>query len=628
MKTTAALRCVFISVLAIHVSPFIVDPVLTYAGDENCLQIQCVQTNQLLTCDDCIPVIVPDTVYEILLNSLYGSHLVANGFCNVSWTSVKILSIYNNLDDPSAKSIVDYAFDCLHDIEILRLSIGELTILTSNTFYGLLNVRSLYLTDCSRLKTPSLITALSLNTVVPKLNKLILHSMGSVYSGVQLSQEFIDALSLRNITELDLSLSYVHFVNVPFGRLCETLHSLNVSRTRIMYPSSLPRATCAALKVVDFSGAQFPQTIPVPKNMTLKNTVFRFDRWENYEFFSHASVVDVNYMISADHYVYFQNCTFKFSLNNSITEFHFNGYNMPIFELELIFRPNYLTHLDISNNRIESIGANTFRRLEYLKKLDLSNNKLGTTSKDTLRVLFHNNTNLVSLTMAYNGLTYLPQNIFAFNTKLEKLDLRGNKLNQIHFEISNLISLIDLDFKSNLIEYLDASSRRQVDTLYTRKQTSKKVRERNKKFVIDIRGNPFSCKCHSLNFIVWFINSPIFEHSRDDYHCEIDCQHIFMNTSAVTMAKYDCGRSARKLRKLLISTLIPCISLSITIAVTFLLIKRYRNSKKLQKLRRNIAQILDETFEFRFPVFLSYSSVDGKFVEEHIHLPLKVGCDA
>ena len=225
------------------------------------------------------------------------------------------------MDDPSAKSIVDYAFFCLHDIEILRLSIGELSILTSNTFYGLLNVRSLYLTDCSRLKTPSLIPALSLNTstVVPKLNKLILRSMGSVYSGVQLSQEFIDALSLRNITELDLSLSYVHFVNVPFGRLCETLHSFNVSRTRIMYPSSLPRATCAALKVADFSGAQFPQTIPVPKNMTLKNTVFRFDRWENYEFFSHASVVDVNYMISADHYVYFQNCTFKFSLNNSIT---------------------------------------------------------------------------------------------------------------------------------------------------------------------------------------------------------------------------------------------------------------------------------------------------------------------
>ena len=375
----------------------------------------------------------------------------------------------------------------------------------SNTFYSLLNVRCLYLTDCSRLKTPSLITALSLNTMVPKLNKLILRSMGMVYSVVQLSQEFIDALSLRNITELDLSLSYVLFVNVPFGRLYETLHSLNVSRTRLMYPSSLPRATCAALKVVDFSGAQFPQTIPVPKNMTLKNTVFRFDQWENYEIFSHASVVDVNYMISADHYVYFQNCTLIFSANTSITEFHFNGYNIPIFDLELIFRPNYLTHLDISNNRIESIGTNTFRRLEYLKKLDLSNNKFGNTSKDTLRVLFHNNTSLVSLTMAYDRLTDLPQNVFVFNTKLEKLDLRGNKLNQIHFEISNLTSLIDLDFKSNLIEYLDALSRQQVDTLYTCKQTSTKVKGRNKKFVIDIRGNPFSCKCHSLNFIVWFI---------------------------------------------------------------------------------------------------------------------------
>ena len=281
------------------------------------------------------------------------------------------------MDDPSAKSIVDYAFDCLLNIETLRLSIGELINLSFNTFYGLLSVRCLDLTDCYRLETPALVTALSLNTVVPKLNKLNLRNMGSVYSGVQFSPEFIDALSRRNIRELDLSLSYVYFESIPFGRLCETLQILNVSQTHIMYSSSLPRNTCGALQVVDFSGAQFPQAIPLPKNITLKDNAFRYDRWENYEFFSNTSVIYLNYMITADHFVYIQNATFVFAVNNSISEFHISGYNIPILELELIFRPNYLTYLDISNNRIERIGTNTFRRLEYLTKLDLSNNKLG-----------------------------------------------------------------------------------------------------------------------------------------------------------------------------------------------------------------------------------------------------------
>ena len=297
---------------------------------------------------------------------------------------------------------------------------------------------------------------------------------------------------------------------------------------------------------------------------------------------------------------------------------------MPIFELEFIFRPNQLTYLDISNNKIERIGANTFRRLDHLKRLDLSYNRLGIASKDTLTVLFRNNSKLLSLTLSYNGLTYLPQKVFEFNTQLEQLDVRGNKIKQIDFEISNLTSLMNMDLRDNLVEYFDASSMRQLDTLYKHNQMLNTVEGRNQSIVIDIRDSPFSCSCKSLDFIEWFVNSPIFEDSRDDYHCEIDGQHIPMSNNAVQMAKYDCGRSARKLRKELISSLVPCITLSIVIAVSILLVKRYRHVKNLQKLRRNIAQIREDTFDYRFPVFLSYASVDSKFAEEHIHEPLKV----
>ena len=233
-----------------------------------------------------------------------------------------------------------------------------------------------------------------------------------------------------------------------------------------------------------------------------------------------------------------------FAVNNTITEIHLSGYNLPIFEVEIMFRQNHLTYLDLSNNRIERIGADTFRSLKYLKKLDLSYNKLGTASNDKLIVLFRNNMKLVNLALAYNGLTCLPLNVFELNTQLEQLDVRGNKIKQIDFEISNLTSLTNLDLRGNLSEYLDVSSRQQVDTLFHNKQMIKAIMDRNGSFVVDIRNTPFSCKCHSLDFIVWFINSPIFENSRGNYNCEIDGQHISMNSKAITAARYECGKPA------------------------------------------------------------------------------------
>ena len=622
MNASVALSCALVIALAVHVksgSPVVSYHVSITSREDSCQRSKCFQRHQQLTCDDCIPSMVPGTVNEIILNSLHGYHLVAHRFCQFSWTNVTKLSIFNDLDDQSAITIGDYAFDCLNKIENLKLSIRKFSNVTTNTFYGLLNIISLDLTDCSRLETPALTLALFTGTVASKLNKLILTNMGSVFDGIQLSQELIDALAQRNITELNLSSSYVEFKNVLFGRLCETLQILNVSNTRILSISSIPRGKCRALKVLDISRTQFPRTILLHYNVTRKNYKWIFDHpW--FEFFSQASLVYFNGMVSRDHYVYYLNSTFTIAANNSITEFHFAGQNMPICELEFIFHPNYLTYLDISDNRIERLGVNSFRSLKFLKKLDLSDNKLRITSKETFTELFCNNAQLMSLNLANNDIEWLPQNVFEFNTELMQVNLKGNRMTQIHFQISHLTSLINIDFRSNLIEYLDASSMRQLDILYDMKQALKKETRINQSFYLDIRDNPFTCNCKALDFIVWFVNSPIVEDSRDDYHCEMDDQRITMNANAVATSKADCN----KLRKMLISTLAPCITLSIVIAVSFLMFKRYRYLKSRQKVQRKITQILEEKFEFRFPVFLSYSSENSEFVEQHIHLPLKV----
>ena len=626
MKISLALTVVSFFALVANGTPFTVDQMLTNTRDEPCQQTECIQRNQRMICNDCIPRTVPDTVDEIVLNALHGYRVVAHGFCKVSWAKVKMLSISNDFDYPGASTIiVDYAFDCLNKVETLKLSTRRLTNLTENSFYGLLNVRLLDLTTCIRLETPALTTALSLYTVVPNLNQLILSNMGSAYSGIQLSQEFIDVLAQRNITELNLSSSFVEFADVPFGRLCETLQMFNLSRAHILYTSIIPHVACESLQVVDFSGTQFPKSVILPRNLTVKNVKMCWNSgW--FEFFSRVRVIFLNNnnILPVDHYVYIENSTLTCAVNNAIREWHISGYNIPKFELEIIFRQNHLTYFDLSNNRIERLGPNTFRRLAHLKKLDLSNNKLGIATTETFTVVFRNNSKLISLNLAYNDLVYLPEKVFQFNRRLQQLDLTGNKITQIHFKISELTYLIYIDFRSNLINNLDASSRRQINMLYNNKQTYKNIMGTNKKIVIDLRDNPFSCSCHSLDFIRWFVNSPVFDDSRDEYFCEIDGQHIPMDTNAITTAKYDCDKPIRKMRQVLLSTLVPCITLSIAGIVSIILFKKYRKFKNVQKLRKNVAHINDETYGYRFPVFLSYASEDSMFVEVHILQPLKV----
>ena len=72
-------------------------------------------------------------------------------------------------------------------------------------------------------------------------------------------------------------------------------------------------------------------------------------------------------------------------------------------------------------------------------------------------------------------------------------------------------------------------------------------------FIVDLRDNPFSCQCDSLDFLQWFIDSPVFDKTRDQYNCEIDDLSVPMFVEAVEVAQKDCV----KLRRLLHPSLLP-----------------------------------------------------------------------
>ena len=616
------------------ISPYL-DTGLTFAvtsttsldHDQGCKE-SCNFKDRRIECTDCIPSNVTPAVREIVLSEFNESRFLPRMFCGVSWPKVVNLTIVN-----SAESFVDYfnfvnfTFDCLSTIKMLKLSFSLLSSLGVNAFDGLTNVKILDLTGCIRLEISGLTPGLLLEANVPKLQTIILSNLGSAYGGITISQEIIDILVNRNISSIDISSSTVRAANAPLNidRLCESLEKLNLANSRLLYSDAkvAPLSTCNSLRVVNLSGVQFPGT-PIPTgNITIPPGSYTFDPdW--FPVISNVSVIYLNNIISPDHFIHLNNLTLYLPQKNSIMEIHLSGYSMPVFEVKFKVDSNHVKYFDLSSNKIERLSPESFDNLEHLQIIDLSNNRLAISKQfeGTFSNLVRNNSKLEVARLAHNGLTYLPSKVFELNTALTRLDMSENKFTQITFEISHLYNLVLLDLRGNSVVYLNVWSMQQIDMLYKNKQ-EKRNETGNKTFILDLRNNPFSCQCHSLDFIKWFVDSPVFD-SRDLYHCEIDNQHVPMNTNAIKAAKYDCDKHKRKVRKLLLITLLPCASLGILVFISTVFFKWYKRKKVYRRLREQIDLIREDQLGYRFPVFLSYASEDSDFVESNILQPLEV----
>ena len=567
-----------------------------------------------MECIDCIPSNVTPAVNEIVLTDFNSSHFVPHMFCGVSWPRVVNLTIVNenSVKIDEAFGIGNLTFDCLHEIETLKLDFQVLKNLSRNALYGLDNVIILDFTHCIHLEVPELTIALSLDTNIPKLQRLILNNLGTAVDGIQLSQEFIDKLAHRKIQSLDMSSTTVGFVNpsVNVDKICDSLKTFNLANSLILHSHFENVSPCYSLRVLNLSGAKLPR-FPFPSgNITIPPPVppvFQVSPlW--YTFFSTVSVIYLNNIISPDHYIFLNNATLSIQVENSLTEIHLSGYSIPVCELKFKIDPNHVKYLDISNNKIERLSSDSLAYLEHLERIDLSNNRLSVSEQfdNTLSFIFRNNSKLEITELSHNGLTNLPSDMFKLNTELKRIDLSNNEVTQIPFEISHLYSLELLDLRENAVEYLNVWTRHQIDILYKNKQSKTEI----KPFTVDLRDNPFSCKCHSLDFIKWFVQSPVFDDTRDFYHCEINRKLLPMNTDAIEAGQYDCEKPQREARRLLIIVLVPCVS----VVMTIVLFKRYKRQKLLLRIREQINLIHEDQSDYKFPVFLSYSSEDSSIV--------------
>ena len=599
-------------------------------SDNNC-PANCSCVAPTITCyGGTIPHQLPENIVEVELLDLYS--LDAREFCNVTWDNVRKLSImsyehelileyYDTLissnnyfyDYDHVFARYDHAFDCLGQIETLKLRDAQFWTPADNTFTGLTNLTVLDLSG-SNIQTTQFTGTFSVRNNLPKLALLNISSTSSE-TVVRLDQPLIDALSSRPLHTLDLSHNEVTFDFINSIELCETLSTLNLQDSFLLV-ENLPEK-CGALQLVDLSGTL--NFVEYFKQACIRNNYFILPIHS----FISVKVIYLDRIITESIDYDILDCDVLFSYPKNIRELYFSHNCIPVFEFLFNFSNGYLEYINLSHNEIKSINVNAFIGLPDLTKIDLSYNKFNEMQnlKGTFADLFRRNANLVSIDLSSNGLSYIPGKTFFLNSNLKEINLSRNNFKQLSLNLSLLYDLRILDLRFNKIKYLDKESQDETETLFKKRTDGRTWSKTNETLKVILEGNPFNCDCEALSFLQWFVTSPVFNMS---YICQLDGEDYSMTRAIVEVAEEDCERPKRKRRILLLSTILPGCSVSVFITLLVFLYKRHKRKLKQHILDVRRRQIQEDNTGFKFTLFLSYSSLDADFVVEHVRLPLQV----
>ncbi|CAH1777244.1 unnamed protein product [Owenia fusiformis] len=236
-------------------------------------------------------------------------------------------------------------------------------------------------------------------------------------------------------------------------------------------------------------------------------------------------------------------------------------------------------------------------RFESLKILSLRGNMVQL-NEISSKGAFDDCNKLEHLDLSYNKLYSIPHDFFKNAKNLKTLDLSGNILTHIDVKLTELKHLTFLNLSHNKLEELGSSFLDELELIRV-----------NDYGLINLEGNPLTCKCGDIHFINWAQENyftfyrPYLVHCNDKNGMRI---HI-LKVDHEELRKY-C------LMPVIISVTITTLTVGL-IAMSAFLIYKYRFRiqylgllARAQFRRRNA---VDDAYYF--DGFLSYSSQDNDF---------------
>ncbi|KAL4219486.1 Toll-like receptor 7 [Mactra antiquata] len=592
----------------------------------------CILSNkEQLTCNY-VPTTIPEGVLWVHIKDFISQNdnfqIHNDLFRSENWTNVQYLEFTNIKKEkyPSVQ-INSAAFIHLENLKVLKLRMENLIELDPDAFTGLKTLQSLEVSKCYRLSADNVTAALRGSEKIPNLEQLYLSELQVYWDGFKVDENFCRSFQDKPLRVLDLSGTHVTKLNLITLRYLNDLEVLNGSFATVDHIISNFNLVDnpKRLKVLDINDIMITNLITpsISKDIILANIHFPLDI--NGVFQYTPDVLNITGLISKHTISIYNTSVWCPSIQKLWSKQIFARQNrMRRADLNMDCKNCYFTSLlqfDGAYNDLEYVNPSILSCFPNIEHFDLSGNRLYIMYEETNELfvqLLNNFEKLISINLASNNLTDLPEDFFAKKIHLTSINLQENKVTQVHFKLFHLKQLLLLDITNNDIKLLDSLSTRRLDALNIYEickndSISKEASKSNpddkpppRNIQVKLGGNPFICdSCKTLPLIRWLTKTDII--SSDELTCHDENGKLLKMNNAVNVVQKICNRTIR----LLIIT-VTCVVIGFIVLTIIFLIRRRRRAQR-EMLRNNNIEILRDDNE-RFAVFLSFCSSDEDFV--------------
>ncbi|KAH3851892.1 hypothetical protein DPMN_094379 [Dreissena polymorpha] len=296
-----------------------------------------------------------------------------------------------------------------------------------------------------------------------------------------------------------------------------------------------------------------------------------------------------------------------------------NGMGLKVLDVQtegtLCFLMN-LEVLSINDNKMEFIHPDFVQSMRKLRTVDVSYNNLAfmkTNNATLFEKLFQSKT-LKNINLSYNKITHLSHSMFLQCINLQTLNLSGNYLEDIDFNINQTRTLQILDLSYNQIKGLSTETMQMLNLVQWSNET---------KYGLNLSGNPLRCSlCSHFEYIQWLLSCPYVNVS--DLRCTNDDGVLSVVNQQVSKHLENlCEQEARKTWVVLLSSFLPTI-IVVFIIVSIIGFVRYRRIRNSENNRVNVLRRLRAgDCGCEFAVFFAFSNKDDSFVSEHVVEPFR-----
>lgn len=572
--------------------------------------------NDASKCYYFIPKHLPDGVTRVeLILSLNVTNIRSSHFEGKGWSNITSLVIISS----SFTEELRFSAGCFGTlIRLKELHIHVIrSLLHTDAFSGLRSLEVLDLTNSTDMTRYDLLKVLAASSL-PKLRTLIIAGIGIEY-GYTMDEDFWAQIEKLKVSYLDISYVRTNTFNatalIIHSKYLRTLIARGVSIGLFLEPE-VSFDVLTKVEVLDFSGISNigKAACVVSRFSDYKNMVLSLDKVKA------LSTVRDLYIDSlcngqgvVHNFTNLRNISFESTVPVNLESLSVNKNGLAYFDVTFSGYYTKMIQLSASDNLMEYLNPNVLLSLYSLNNLDLSMNKLESMNRQNamqFQALLKPLSDLRHFNLLRNGLLSIPEFFFTNNSKKETIDLSGNKLQQVHFELKRLRNLNLLNLTNNAISVLDAKSMNALDELM-----------RSGKLKVDMSKNYLSCReCIDLDSVRWLVRN---RHNIAKWE-ELKClsgngQHEIINENTVENLNQIC----QKRRNIIIWSTAGSLSLCFAVLVIFLTRQYFKHKKTAARLENVLRMFVDKELGHEFVVIISFSSDDQETVLRYLLLPFE-----